>query len=910
MTTTITQQLSRTAALGARGLFLTLVLIAGAGIASAQTAPKAPEKPAAAKPAADQTAAPASTTTGAIEVGVGDVTDASFKASEFNGLQKKGAFMPTRFDLRGGGTYESDNALRWRLIGSELALDTRGVTAEVGVQGKYRLTAGFSQLRRNRSDSYQTPYNGAGTNALRLPSSWLVPVIASSSAANNHATTNSARGLIPAIGGAAYLDTKTGSPTLGTAIAADGTQLGLMNAAAAADLPLFHNVDLFMKRNFYDAGISADLSGSWAFAASMRAEHKDGMKPLSTVSRSAGGDIATIIPDLIDTNTNQINSSLTYTGDKAYAQAAYYGSFFTNHVSSMSWQNWASGPGTTATVNTMSSTPSNTFNQFSVTGRYNFSKMTRLVANGSYGRNTQNDTFLTLPSTLVVPVSSLNGLVISTSFDARLTSRIGKKTNLSAFYKFNNRDNQTAVRIYQFADAEESISPNTNFAGNPLGALLANNANANRPYSRKVNLFAAEADYALAQGQVLKAGYSFERNNRACPGSWIDCADAGVTNEHTMRGEWRADLGTAVHMRTSYAYAQRRTPSYNENAFLAIVPYANVAPSAATGGVSALTFMLANGWNGYGPVAGYTATTGNMNLFFPSNNALANAMYANANRISELVGMRRYYVSDRNRKRSRTAVNWQANDALSFQAAVDYTGDDYTDATYGVQSGRTWGTTVDATYEIVDGLSATAFYTLSQQKGVATGNSYTANSNALNVSGFTGVSGNGCDGYTSIQQRNNNNKVAPCLNWTSNTVDKVHTLGFNLLKKADKADVSADLIYSNAQSDNNVIGGSWANNPLALTGAAAGTTAAFFIQAAPLPAVTTKMVEARLNSRITITGRQSVRLFYTYMHMKNVDWQYDAMQIGAATMSGVLPTNETAFNYNVHVLGAFYVFRF
>ena len=73
--------------------------------------------------------------------------------------------------------------------------------------------------------------------------------------------------------------------------------------------------------------------------------------------------------------------------------------------------------------------------------------------------------------------------------------------------------------------------------------------------------------------------------------------------------------------------------------------------------------MNANGWNGWGPALGFAATTGNMNLFFPSNNALANALYANNNRISELPGMRRYYVADRNRDKVRALVDWQATDA-------------------------------------------------------------------------------------------------------------------------------------------------------------------------------------------------------------------------------------------------------
>ena len=37
------------------------------------------------------------------------------------------------------------------------------------MQGRFRLTFGYDELRRNRSDSYQTPYNGAGTNVLTLP---------------------------------------------------------------------------------------------------------------------------------------------------------------------------------------------------------------------------------------------------------------------------------------------------------------------------------------------------------------------------------------------------------------------------------------------------------------------------------------------------------------------------------------------------------------------------------------------------------------------------------------------------------------------------------------------------------------------------------------------------------------------
>jgi hypothetical protein len=575
----------------------------------------------------------------------------------------------------------------------------------------------------------------------------------------------------------------------------------------------------------------------------------------------------------------------------------------------MSWQNWSTG-----TMNTMSSAPSDTFNQFNMEGRYNLSSSTRLVANGSYGHTTQNDAFLTDASTPVVPVSSLNGLIVSTAFGAKLTSRVGKKLNTTFSYKYDDRDNQTGVHIFQFADAGSTPAVSTNFpanASNSLGAVLAQNANANRPYSKKSQQAHLEADYHIAKSEWVKGGYDFERINRWCTGSWIDCADAGVTNENTLRAEWRANAGARVNARIDYAYSQRRTPNYNENAFLALVPYANVSPASATGGATALSFMIANGWTGWGPALGYVATTGNMNLFFPSDSALANTLYANNNRISEIQGLRRYYVADRNRNKVRSMLNWQATDALSVEGSLDVVGDTYTDSGYGVQSGRNWAVNLDGTYEAGKGVSATVFYSFENQRAMTTGNSYTANSNTANVNTFTALSGNtGCDTYTTLLQRNNNNKLDPCLNWSANMLNRINTTGVTLAKRAEKFELTGDLILSRARSTNDMTGGSWVNNLLALPGAAAGTIAAYYIPAAPLPAVTTNSAELRVNAKYNVREGQSVRVVYAYMRMRSVDWAYDGMDLGAGTLSSVLPTNETAFNFGVHVIGVSYVISF
>ncbi len=872
-----------------RGLIAAMSLAAAVGVARAQEAPAPP---------------PVQNT---LEIGGGGVTDGSYKAGEFNGLQKKGAFAVANIDLRDRTPYGSTSALRWRVRSRDLGLDTRSAMAQVGQQGKFRLTAAFDQLRRNRSDSYQSPYAGTGTTTLTLPDGWLLPTIASPAG-----NTTSARGLVPAIGGAAFLSNSASNQ--GAVVTPSAAQLALVNAAAAADVPAFRNVNLSTKRTTYDVGFAYLLNERWGVNADVRPEHKDGLKPMGTVSRNTGGDISVVIPDVIDNDHNQVNTGLSYSGAHGAAQIGYYGSFFRNNVASMSWENWAAA---THTLNTMSSAPSNDFNQVTASGVARLGAAMRLIADGSYGRATQNDLFLTDATTPVVPVNSLNGLVVTRMFGAKLTGRPSHKLNLLASYRYNDRDNQTPVNIFQYADVGEDASKSANFpagSANPLGAVLAQNANANRPYGRTTNQATLDADFAIAPRQWVKAGYDFERIDRACAGSWISCEDAARTNENTLRVDWRTNAGSQVTARFGYARSWRRTPVYNENAFLALVPYANVSPASATAGATALSFMTGSGWDGWGPALGYAATTGNMNVFFPSNNALANAQYANGNRISELAGLRRYWVADRDRDKVRSSLMWQANETFSFQGGFDLNRDDYTDATYGLQNWKGWAANADVGYSPSDTLTADVFYTFERQRGLTAGETYTANSNAATIAnaqpGAVGLSGNECDGYATLQQRNNNNKIDPCLPWSSDNRDDVHTAGLTIRKKTPHADVTADVVLARARSNNDVTGGNWANNVVNGLGGPPTTIAAFFIPATPFPTVTTNSAEVRLNGLVPVAKAQTLRLAYAYLRMRSSDWVYEGMQLGAGTLSGVLPSNEQPFNYSVSVLSLSYVFGF
>ena len=835
-----------------------------------------------------------------LDLSVGNVSDGSYKFGEYNGLQEKGAFINGGFDLRGSESYDSDSATRWRLQASDLGLNTRSAKGEYGQQGLYRLTFAVTQLRHNISDSYHTPYLGSGTAVQTLPGTWLVPLVprVSTSSAN-------ARGLSSAVTSAqALVSGVLTSPTAAHLTTASNLQ--------AADLGAFQLHPLFTERDRYEAGALFNVSPQWQFTASATRENKSGAKAMGTVTRSTGGDISAILADPIDQTTDQFNLGAAWRGKANFLQLAYYGSRFDNNIRGLTWSNWAQP----ATSMTMSSAPGNQAHQFSLVAGHDFSTNTRVVANASYGRNTQNQSYLTDASTVLVPVSSLSGEVVSKNFGLRLTSRPQRVVNLSLGFKHDERQNRTPVHVYAYYDANEAAgASNINAAfstalGTAAGLLKSNaNVNANRPYSRKLDQVYADVDFRYADSQVIKASAEWQRIERWCDGTWIACADADRTRETKGGLEWRGTFADSrLNTRLAYGRSQRKVGTYNENAFLAVVPMANVSPSTATGGVSAYSYMVANGLTGYGPVAGYLATTGNANIFFPGNNALANAMYANANRISELGGMRRYNMADRNRDKVRWSADYQAGETVTLQASADYNKDHYTDSRYGLTGAKDWSGNMEATWTPSEQFTATVFYTHEDQRAQTAGNSYTANSSTANVSGFTVVSG-GC--FATIALRNASNKIDPCTDWATDMHDKVDVLGLNFERSGfldDKLGLSGEVTYTQARTDNLVAGGSYANNPLAVAGAPAGTIAAYYIPAAALPTVKADALEVRLGMRLTLDEASNVRFTWLYGHYRSTDYAYNGMQFGS--LSGVLPTLELAPQYGVHLVALGYSHRF
>jgi MtrB/PioB family decaheme-associated outer membrane protein len=841
----------------------------------------------------------------------GDKT--SYKFGEYNGLQKEGFTADANFDIRGGGGYNSDDTLRWNVKGTNLGRETRNLSAEYGKQGSFRINLGYDELLRNRSDTYMTPYQGAGGNNFTLPSNWITPVVPQNSASQNF------RALDPTNGTA-------NATVAGVNTAPSAGNLTTLANIRNADLPDFHNVNLYTKRTSANGGFSYQIDPQWDVNVSFKREKKDGYKPMSLVT-SQVAEYAATLADPINQTTDQYNASLNYRGEKAFLSIDYYGSIFKNDINSVTF-NDTSNLTKTATY---AGAPSNQFHQFGLTGGYNFTSTTKLVMNGSYSRNTQNEAFVTAGQNgqfpLGLPTDSLHGLVVTKDFGLKLTAKPVKDLSLAAHYKYNDRDNQTPINTYYFHDANEANSGT--FAFGSIGGLttaqLGSNLNVynNRPYSKKVNQFGLDADYKVAKGQTIKVGYDWQQIDRTCD-TWYNCADAPTTKEDTLRAEWRGKLAETVQAKAGYEYSKRKV-NYDENAFLSLVPMANVTPTTGAGAgatMSAYQYLLATGLTGFGPVAGNATNVGNALIFSPNNNIIPQALYGSRNNINELIGMRRFNMADRNRDKLKLGVNWDATEKLSFSAGYNYSNDDYTNSVYGLKSGKNGALNLDGTYAANDNFSVTAYYTLEDQRSKSAGDAYGSNSagtGAANGSGSTGafatnaantnISGGVC--YTTAATEHQNAKTDPCLNWSADMHDSVNTLGLSFKKMglmSGKLEMTGDLAFSWAKTDINVSGGSYIINPLAAAGAQPGGVGWYYIAASALPTITTNTIALKLAGKYKIDKSAAVRVDYGYTRMKATDWAYDGMQFGSGT--NYLPTNEQAPNFKVQTVSAVYIYSF
>lgn len=360
-----------------------------------------------------------------------------------------------------------------------------------------------------------------------------------------------------------------------------------------------------------------------------------------------------MLPDPTNYRTDTIDLALNWVGDKGHVTASYFRSTFRDGYDRVTWTTY----NTANATDTMTTPPSNEFNQLNLTGGYAFSDKTKLAGGLSYGRNTQNDAFVPPDIMLTAaPVSSLNGLVVTSHADLKLTNQSVKDWVLSAGVKYDKRDNRTASNFYNFNAIDN---------GNP-----ANYPNA--PLSNKKTQLELAGDYRLDKTQHIRLAYNRENINRWCDqyaaGSSVglatypagsNCVVATASKDDKISATYKLKAREDVNLNVGYGYSDRKTDS----------------DMAAITEFKGNTSLLGAGVNG-----------GDFQGFHP------------------------FFDGSRKEQMLKAGIDWQATDKLTLGLSGKYTDDKYgTDL--GVTKGSTWSLNLDTSYIYRDKGSIAAYLT-------------------------------------------------------------------------------------------------------------------------------------------------------------------------------------------------------
>jgi len=347
---------------------------------------------------------------GTLDVGLGYVSDDSFKFGEYTGLHEQGGFLVGN----AGARFRGEDAAYWNVNASDLGLDSRSLSAEGGKQGTYKLFLNYKELPHFISDSVLTPFSGTGGNSLTLPPGWVT------------------------------------APSTDTMTSLAGS---------------LHDADLETQRKRLGVGVSLTPAPEWEYALNFRHETKEGTQ------RIAGAfffNSAQLVQP-VDYVTDQLDASASYAGRKLQAKFAYYASTFKNSHNALSWQNPFTPPGFApdATTGQLALPPDNQFHQRLASAGYRFSDRTSAMADIALGRMTQDESFLaaTLNPSLgqTLPRNSLDGRVDTTNANLKIVSAVTDRLRLNAAYAYNDRDNRTPQAVYTWVSTDSSVNtPRTN----------------------------------------------------------------------------------------------------------------------------------------------------------------------------------------------------------------------------------------------------------------------------------------------------------------------------------------------------------------------------------------------------------------------------------------------------------------
>jgi MtrB/PioB family decaheme-associated outer membrane protein len=379
-----------------------------------------------------------------VEAGPGYVSSDGFRFGDYTGLEDG-------FHLFGNvfARYWSKDAHYMRLDGYRLGLDSRALFLEGGKLSRYQVRASYQGIPRNIFDTTSTPYGGNGSDRLTLPAGWV---------------------RAPSTQGMTELDSS------------------------------LQEVDIERKWDIYSAGLTFTPVTHWAFDLNYRRQDREG----KDVYAGSFFFNAAEFTEPVDYNTDELEASAAYNADRWQLRLSYFGSFFDNNNSGLTWDNAYSSQSPGANTGQMALPPDNRANQLSLNGSLLLPANTMLSGQLSLGRMKQDERLLpyttnSLLATSPLPRSKVDGEVDTTNVNLRVTSSPVNAFTVEGEFRYNERDNKTDEDVYDYVVTDLFVSSNP----------AENIAYDFQRYDYKLR-----GEYRLMRQARLHAGYDYQRFER------------------------------------------------------------------------------------------------------------------------------------------------------------------------------------------------------------------------------------------------------------------------------------------------------------------------------------------------------------------------------------------------------------
>ncbi len=401
-----------------------------------------------------------------IEFGLGYFDQDAPRFGQFSGLRKEGAYGLLGLNLV---RRDATTGTWLTLTGRNLGLDSRELRFEHNRQGNWGYFLDFSQTPRFDPYSVNTAVTGIGSPNLTIPT-----------------------------------------------IAAPRT-----------------NVDLKTQREAIGLGFDKVFLGKFDVQVRLRNEEKDGSR-LFARGTTGGGVLGGLVfgnfeftPEPINSTTQQLETTLGYTGERLQLAGGYYGTWYNNQYSGLNFTALPP-PGIVAlsTFTPIALPPDNQSHQLHLAGGYSFTPATRGTFKVAYAKATQNDAFVTGANVPLAPGigNNLQGRLDTTLVQLGLTARPLPKLSLRANLRYDDRDDKTPVLRY-----------------NTLAVGTSTFSGDNKPRSIRTTSGKLEASYVLPMAFRLTGGVDYDEKKRNTP-----LVRMVTHRDQTEETAWRAELRRSI----------------------------------------------------------------------------------------------------------------------------------------------------------------------------------------------------------------------------------------------------------------------------------------------------------------------------------------------------------------------------